>query len=231
MLMEEISLISEVTLTGISWLTTLFIFAVGLSALVVIVLFVIDISQTSDAIRRNYPVVGRFRYVFMALGEFFRQYFFAMDREELPFNRAEREWVHRAAKGRGNTIAFGSTRNLAAPNTAIFVNCPFPTLDEEAVATKTVQIGPFCRTPYDASSFFNISGMSSGALSGPAVRALSLGAKKAGCWMNTGEGGLSSFHLEGGCDIVFQIGTAKYGVRDTNGNLSDEKLPEVAAHG
>jgi hypothetical protein len=84
MLMEEISLISEVTLTGISWLTTLFIFAVGLSALVVIVLFVIDISQTSDAIRRNYPVVGRFRYVFMALGEFFRQYFFAMDREELP---------------------------------------------------------------------------------------------------------------------------------------------------
>lgn len=231
MLMEEISLISEVTLTGISWLTTLFIFAVGLGALVVIVLFVIDISQTSDAIRRNYPVVGRFRYVFMALGEFFRQYFFAMDREELPFNRAEREWVHRAAKGRGNTIAFGSTRNLAAPNTAIFVNCPFPTLDEDAVAAKTMQIGPFCRTPYDASSFFNISGMSYGALSGPAVRALSLGAKKAGCWMNTGEGGLSSFHLEGGCDIVFQIGTAKYGVRDTDGNLSDEKLQEVAAHG
>lgn len=229
-MMEELSLVSNLTITGISWLSTFFVFAMWFTVLTVAVLFVIDISQTSDAIRRNYPVVGRFRYAFMALGEFFRQYFFAMDREELPFNRAEREWAHRAAKGRGNTIAFGSTRNLAVPNTAVFVNCPFPTLDEESVAPQPMQIGPQCRTPYDAPSFFNISAMSYGALSGPAVRALSLGAKKAGCWLNTGEGGLSSFHLEGGCDIVFQIGTAKYGVRDQNGALSDDKLREVAAH-
>jgi glutamate synthase domain-containing protein 2 len=102
--------------------------------------------------------------------------------------RAEREWVHRASKGRANTIAFGSTKNLKVQNTAIFVNCPFPTLEEDAAAAQPVQIGPYCRTPYDAPSFFNISGMSYGALSGPAVRALSIGAKKAGCWMNTGEG-------------------------------------------
>ena len=70
--------------------------------------------------------------------------------------------------------------------------------------------------------------MSYGALSKPAVQALSHGAAKAGCWMNTGEGGLSPFHLEGGCDIVYQIGTAKYGVRDANGELSDEKLKEKA---
>ena len=229
-MMENISLLSEVTMTGLNWLTTLFIFAVGTVMLIVAVLFVIDVTQSSDAIRRNYPVVGRFRYVFMTLGEFFRQYFFAMDREELPFNRAEREWVHRAAKGRGNTIAFGSTKNLTVENSAIFVNCPFPTLEEDAAPTQPVQIGPHCRTPYDAPSFFNISGMSYGALSGPAVRALSIGAKKAGCWMNTGEGGLSAFHLEGGCDIVFQIGTAKYGVRDADGKLSDAKLKEVAAH-
>jgi glutamate synthase domain-containing protein 2 len=81
-----------------------------------------------------------------------------------------------------------------------------------------------------APSFFNISGMSYGAISRPAVEALSRGAKEAGVWLNTGEGGLSPFHLEGGCDIVFQIGTAKYGVRDCDGNLSDEKLSEVAAH-
>jgi hypothetical protein len=98
MMLEEISLITDLTVTGLSWLSTLFIFAMGTAFLVVAVLFVIDVSQSSDAIRRNYPVVGRFRYVFMALGEFFRQYFFAMDREELPFNRAEREWAHRAAK-------------------------------------------------------------------------------------------------------------------------------------
>jgi len=72
--------------------------------------------------------------------------------------------------------------------------------------------------------------MSYGALSTPAVRALSKGAKLAGCWMNTGEGGLSPYHLEGGADVVFQIGTAKYGVRDDAGNLSDDKLREVAAH-
>lgn len=72
--------------------------------------------------------------------------------------------------------------------------------------------------------------MSFGALSKPAVRALSKGAKLAGCWYNTGEGGLSPYHLEGGGDIVFQIGTAKYGVRDDNGNLSTAKLKEIAAH-
>jgi glutamate synthase domain-containing protein 2 len=84
--------------------------------------------------------------------------------------------------------------------------------------------------PYSTRSLFNISGMSFGAISKPAVLALSNGARMAGCWMNTGEGGLSPYHLEGGADIVFQIGTAKYGVRDEQGNLSDEELRNVAAH-
>jgi len=93
-----------------------------------------------------------------------------------------------------------------------------------------VTIGQHCRTPYEAESIINISGMSYGALSKPAVQALSKGAKMAGCWFNTGEGGLAPYHLEGGCDVVFQIGTAKYGVRDKDGNLSDEKLREAAAN-
>lgn len=215
---------------GLELLTTLFIFAVGVTALLAIVFFFIDILQTKDAVRRNYPVIGRFRYLFSALGEFFRQYFFAMDREEMPFNRAEREWIHRAAKGKDNTVAFGSTKNLNPPGTVIFVNCPFPTLDEDAAETISLEIGPHCKTPYNAPSFFNISAMSYGALSKPAVKALSKGAKMANCWMNTGEGGLSPHHLSGGADVVFQIGTAKYGVRDKEGNLSDEKLREVASH-
>ncbi|KZY96156.1 glutamate synthase, partial [Oleibacter sp. HI0075] len=89
-------------------------------------------------------------------------------------------------------------------------------------------IGKNCRNPYSTSALINISGMSYGALSKPAVQALSRGAKKAGCWMNTGEGGLSPYHLEGDCDIVFQIGTAKYGVRKEDGSLDDEKLIEIA---
>jgi len=210
--------------------TSAFIFLIGLGALAVIVMFFIDVTQTSDAVRRNYPVVGRFRHLFSTLGEFFRQYFFAMDREEMPFNRAEREWIGRAAKGDDNTVAFGSTKMLAAPGTAIFVNCPFPTLDEDAAEVQPLMVGPYCKTPYNAGSFFNISAMSYGALSTPAVRALSKGAKLAGCWMNTGEGGLSPYHLEGGADIVFQIGTAKYGVRDDDGGISDTKLKEIAAH-
>lgn len=210
--------------------TSAFIFLIGIGVLTIVIMFVIDVTQTNDAVRRNYPVIGRFRHIFSTLGEFFRQYFFAMDREEMPFNRAERDWVGRAAKGKDNTVAFGSTKVLTAPGTAIFVNCPFPTLDEDAAEVQPLLIGPYCDTPYNAGSFFNISAMSYGALSTPAVRALSKGAKLAGCWMNTGEGGLSPYHLEGGADIVFQIGTAKYGVRDSDGKLSDTKLKEIAAH-
>lgn len=208
----------------------LFIFTLGILILFLVVLYVIDKSQTAHAIRHNFPVIGRFRYFFEELGEFFRQYFFAMDREELPFNRAERSWVYRAAKNLDNTIAFGSTRDLRPTGTVLFVNCPFPTLDQDAVPTSDVTIGPNTVHPYTTNSIFNISGMSFGAISKPAVLALSNGARMAGCWMNTGEGGLSPYHLEGGADIVFQIGTAKYGVRDEAGNLSDEKLREVAAH-
>jgi glutamate synthase domain-containing protein 2 len=223
-------LFSKITMEGLSVLSTLFVFATGLIVLAIAILFIIDVSQSHDAVRRNYPVIGRFRYLFSMLGEFFRQYFFAMDREEMPFNRAEREWVYKSAAGEDNTVAFGSTRNLTPVGTPIFVNCPFPTLDEDAVSAPPLLIGPHARQPYEPSSIINVSGMSYGALSTPAVRALSKGAKLADCWMNTGEGGLSPGHLEGGCDIVFQIGTAKYGVRDANGALCDEQLRAVAAH-
>ncbi|MBU2942489.1 FMN-binding glutamate synthase family protein [Shimia thalassica] len=207
-----------------------FVAVLGVMVLVAMVLFVIDRMQTEDAIRRNYPLIGRFRHLFSELGEFFRQYFFAMDREELPFNRAQREWVARSGEGKGNTVAFGSTRNLNVVGTPIFVNDPFPPLDDQFASTEPLLIGPGARTPYLAPSIFNISGMSYGALSKPAVQALAMGAKEAGVWMNTGEGGVSPFHLEGGCDLVYQIGTAKFGVRDEHGGLSDEKLRSVAAH-
>jgi glutamate synthase domain-containing protein 2 len=208
----------------------LFVILIGFIVLAIIVMFFIDITQTKSAIRRNYPVVGRFRYFFEHIGEFFRQYFFAMDREELPFNRAQRSWAYRAAKNIDNTVGFGSTRDLRPTGTVMFVNCPFPTLGEDAAAVGDVTIGPYCSKPYTTRSLFNISGMSYGAISKPAILALSHGAKAAGCWMNTGEGGLSPYHLEGGADIVFQIGTAKNGVRDLEGNLDDDKIREVAAH-
>ena len=211
-------------------LANLFVFVIGVGILVVLVLFVIDRMQTGNAIRRNFPVIGRFRYLFERLGEFFRQYFFAMDREEMPFNRAQRSWVNRASENVDNTVAFGSTQNLSPPGTIIFVNCPYPVLKTDVSPTEKRTIGPYAKRPYRTDSLVNVSAMSYGSISKPAVQALSRGSKMAGNWLNTGEGGLSPYHLEGGCDIVFQVGTAKYGVRDENGNLSDDKLREIASH-
>ena len=213
----------------LQWLAVVFVFCVGLGVLWVFLPFIAAICQSRNAIRRNFPVIGRFRYVFTKLGEFFRQYFFAMDREELPFNRAERNWVNRASEGGDATSPFGSTRDIRPTGSVLFVNCPFPTLHQDAVPIGPVTIGPHCDTPYTTSSIFNISGMSYGAISRPAVLALSHGARKAGIWLNTGEGGVSPYHLEGGADIVFQIGTAKYGVRDAEGQLNDTRLRETAA--
>lgn len=214
--------IADVLVIG---MTVLVLFAILVGA----VLWVQDrFFQKSHAIRRNYPLIGRFRYFLEHLGEFFRQYFFAMDREELPFNRAQRAWVYRAAKDLSTMVPFGSTKNMLTPGRVIFLNDPYPTLDSKAAETQPMMIGPHARQPYVARSLHNISGMSFGALSKPAVQALSKGASMAGCWLNTGEGGLSPYHLEGGCDLVFQIGTARYGVRDENGELSDSKLEEVA---
>jgi len=215
----------------LGWMTTIFIFLVGFFILFLVGVYIADVTQTKQAIRRNYPIIGHFRYYFEHIGTFFRQYFFTMDREEMPFNRAQRSWVYRAAKDIENIVAFGSTRDIKPRGSVLFVNTAFPTLGKDAVNCIPVVIGEnSAAKPYTAHSFFNISGMSYGAISKPAVQALSYGAKKASAWMNTGEGGLSPYHLEGGADIVFQIGTAKYGVRDKDGNLSDEKLREIAAH-
>src|SRR3954463_15621799 len=208
----------------------------GLGTLVALVaagalafLFVRDITQKKHSVLRNYPIVGRLRYFFESMGEYLRQYFFAGDRDEMPFNRATRGWVYRLAKNEGGLIGFGSTYHLHQPGALIFVNHPFPVLEEERLPTPSLALGEgYCRDPFEARSVVNISGMSFGAISAPAVRSLSRGAAVAGCWLDTGEGGLSPYHLEGGCDVIMQIGTAKYGVRDPQGKLSTERLLELS---
>ncbi len=211
-------------------LATAFVLVLALSVVFLAIAWVIDRNQTGNAVLRNFPLIGHFRYWFLHLGEFFRQYLYSNDREELPFNRADRTWVYRAAKDADTTRAFGSTRDLRGEGVPFFVNAAFPTLSVAAHEPKPVVIGPYAREPYAHAAFFNVSAMSYGSLSKPAVQALSRGAAKAGIWMDTGEGGLSPYHLEGGCDIVFEIGTAKYGVRTPDGRLDDEKLKAVCAH-
>ncbi len=191
--------------------------------------FVQDITQKKHTVLRNYPVIGRLRFYFEEMGEYFRQYFFAGDREEMPFNRATRGWVYKEAKDEGGIIGFGSTNDLREPGSIIFVNHPYPVLEEDRLPTPSLVIGEgYARYPFEAKSVVNISGMSYGAISAPAVRSLSRGAGLAGCWMDTGEGGLSPHHLEGNCDIIMQIGTAKYGIRNLDGGFSPEKAKELA---
>ena len=192
-------------------------------------IFISDITQKKHGVLRNYPVIGHLRYFFEQLGEYFRQYFFAGDRDEMPFNRSTRGWVYRLAKNEGGVIGFGSTYDLHQSGALIFVNHPFPVLEDERLPTPSLTLGEgYAKNPFEARSIVNISGMSFGAISTPAVRSLSRGAAVAGCWMDTGEGGLSPHHIEGGCDIIMQIGTAKYGVRDAQGNLSPDRLVELS---
>ncbi|MGH8752017.1 MAG: glutamate synthase-related protein, partial [Burkholderiales bacterium] len=191
--------------------------------------FIQDVTQKKHTVLRNFPVIGRLRYFFERQGEYFRQYFFMGDRDEMPFNRAQRAWVYRLAKDEGGIIGFGSTNDLREPGSLIFVNAPFPVLEQDRLQTPSMIIGEsFCKNPFEARSIVNISGMSFGAISAPAVRSLSRGAQIAGCWMDTGEGGLSPYHLEGHCDLIMQIGTAKYGIRDLQGNFSPARAKELA---
>ena len=212
---------------NVGWGTVLAVLVVA----TLLLWFVQDVTQKKHSVLRNYPVIGRLRYFFEELGEYFRQYFFMSDREELPFNRATRSWVYRLAKNEGGVIGFGSTNDQNQPGSILFVNAPYPVLEEDRLPTPPLTIGEgYCRQPFEARSVVNISGMSFGAISEPAVRALSRGAALAGCWMDTGEGGLSPFHLEGGCDVMMQIGTANYGIRDGEGHFSPERAREIAAY-
>jgi glutamate synthase domain-containing protein 2 len=195
-----------------------------------VILFLHDILQKEHAILRNFPVIGHIRYIAEDLGPYLRAFFYARDREERPFNRMERSWIYRASKNVNSTVSFGTTRDLTATGSIYFVDAPFPLLDEQSVQTKPVTFGLEPNNPYTATSLINISGMSYGSISQNAILALAKGAKMAGCWMNTGEGGLTSYHLESGCDLIAQIGTAKYGYRTLSGELSEEKLLKAASY-
>jgi len=214
---------ADFAMRGLNLLGSLFLVVVGLLFLTVIILFVRDRTQTDSAIRYNFPVIGRFRELFTHLGEFFRQYFFALDREEMPFNRAQRDWVNGVCEDGTEVVPFGSTQ-LLQEGTAIFANGLFPHLDDEPDTSPELVIGPGSSHPYRPKSRFNISAMSYGSLSAPAIKALSRGAKMAGCYLNTGEGGISDHHLEGECDLVYQLGTAKFGARNEDATLNEDAL-------
>lgn len=150
------------------------------------------VIQHTHTIRRNFPLIGWFRYGFELIGDELRQYWFMSDIEERPYNRVTRRYIYRSAKGINNNLGFGTQRGYRDVGEIHMLPSMFPISDVERVGNRlpTLIIGPKRRTPYHCPWPINISGMSWGALSEEAVQALSSGAKLANIHMLTGEGGL-----------------------------------------
>lgn len=217
--------------------------AIAVAAVVGLVgLFIHDITQRSRTILRNFPIIGHLRYWLEAIGPELRQYIVTSNTEERPFSRAQRRWVYASSKKENQYFGFGTEVDLErSPNHLVIKHSSFPLLDPlpdqdgydahyKIPCAKVLGASRNRRGAFRPQSVVNVSGMSFGSLSGPAVEALNRGAAIAGCWQNTGEGGVSKHHLNGG-DLVWQIGTGYFGCRDEKGNFSAERfLDTVAEH-
>jgi glutamate synthase domain-containing protein 2 len=185
-----------------------------------------DIHFSRHSLNRLYPVVAYIRYFLESYRVEIQQYFIANDTEEKPFNREQRTLVYQRAKNISDTIAFGTQRNLLEENYLSLWHSLAPKTIKDEV--KSVLIGgPDCRQPY-AASYLNISAMSFGSLSANAIEALNLGAQKAGCYHNTGEGSVSPYHLKHGGDLVWQIGTGLFGCRTLEGDFCPDFFSKTA---
>ncbi|PCH96505.1 MAG: FMN-binding glutamate synthase family protein [Gammaproteobacteria bacterium] len=185
-----------------------------------------DLHYSRHSLNRLYPVVAYIRYILESFRVEIQQYFIANDTQERPFNREQRTLVYQRAKNIRDTIAFGTQRDLMAENYLSLWHSLAPTQVKDSVKRVTIG-GEKCQQPYQA-SYLNISAMSFGSLSSNAIEALNLGAKKAGCYHNTGEGAASPYHLKHGGDIVWQIGTGLFGCRDVGGNFCPESFAKTA---
>src|SRR5690554_3696870 len=186
----------------------------------------VDMFQTRHTIRRIYPVVGRLRYVMEELRPKMYQYFIESDIDGRPFNRVDRSSIYQRAKNVRDTIAFGTQLDVYAEGYEWMCHSVAPKAFETLNHDPRVLIGnKDCKHPY-SSSILNISAMSFGSLSSNAIEALNGGAKIGNFAHNTGEGGLSDYHLKHGGDIIWQIGTGYFGCRDEEGNFNPELFAE-----
>ena len=191
--------------------------------------------QKRQAMTRNLPVVGHLRYWLEQIGPEIRQYIVANNREELPFNRQERSWIYASSKKENNLQGFGTDQDFNSPGYIFIKNAMMGfNPSENHLSKKNPSFLPAAKIigayhgrkkPFRPYSIVNISGMSYGSLSAKAVESLNIGAKHAGCYHNTGEGSLSPYH-QMGADVVLNIGTAYFGVRELDGRFSMEKLIE-----
>ncbi len=191
----------------------------------VLTLALYNIIQKKHAVLRNYPLIGYLRYWMESLRPELRQYFFESDSDGKPFSRRQRSIVYQRAKNERQTVAFGMQLDNNLPGHEWMAHTMYPVTVEQK--DLRVLIGnEQCSQPYDA-SILNIGAMSYGALSKTAIRSLNEGARLGGFAHNTGEGGISPHHLNGG-DLIWQIGTGYFGCRNDRGHFSDELFRENA---
>jgi glutamate synthase domain-containing protein 2 len=184
-----------------------------------------DTFQSSHTVKKNYPIVGRFRYFLESFRPEMRQYFIEGELDGKPFNRRQRSIVYQRAKNVKQTISFGMQDDPNRIGYEWAAHSIYPKRADKQFFRTTVG-NDQCLQPYSA-SIYNISAMSYGALSKTAVSSLNRGAQKGGFAQNTGEGGISDFHLEGG-DLIWQIGTGYFGCRKDDGTFSEELFGEKA---
>lgn len=191
-----------------------------------------DLTQKKHAILRNFPIIGHLRYMLEWVGPELRQYIVTDNNEELPFSRDERRWVYATAKQENPYFGFGTDDRIDAPGHVILKHSAFPVQDTHTdIAVPSPKVLGEWRNrerAFRPNSIVNISAMSFGSLSGPAVQALNEGARMSGCLHNTGEGGISDHHRHGG-ELIFQIGTGYFGARNPDGTFSLDRLVANAA--
>jgi glutamate synthase domain-containing protein 2 len=202
---------------------------VGVAILAVLLcLAVYDILQRKHAILRNYPLAGHLRFVFEAIRPEMQQYFIERNYDGRPYDRDTRTVIYERAKGIHGEQAFGTERDVAEPGYEWLLHTN-AALDPAQDAPRVRIGGPECTQPYDM-ALLNVSAMSFGALSANAIRALNGGARLGGFAHDTGEGGLTKYHLENGGDLIWEIGSGYFGTRTKDGHFDPEQFREKAAH-
>lgn len=187
-----------------------------------------DLVQKEHTLKRNYPVVGRFRYVMEDLRPKIYQYFIESDEDGTPIPRTTRNVIYQRAKLALSTKPFGTQKNVYEAGHEWINHSMYPKEFNEVQKDLRVKVGgKYCKRPYSL-SIFNISAMSFGALSSRAVLALNRGAHLNGFAHNTGEGGISDYHLKGNGDLIWQIGTGYFGARDEEGRFCPDEFKKKA---
>lgn len=230
--MRKIFVIGSVVVTALIliwayfWTDALFAFVIVGP---LIFMGVADMVQKRQSIKRNFPLVGRLRYLLESVRPEIQQYFVESDTDGAPINRNERSVIYQRAKKQVDTIPFGTQLNVYAEGYEWMTHSIAP-LDHHTIehSPRVTFGGSKCKQPYKA-SVLNVSAMSFGSLSGNAVEALNAGAKIGGFAHNTGEGGISPHHTVNGGDLIWQVGTGYFGARDEAGNFSPEAFRKNAA--